>query len=117
MKTRHILSIPLFALALASCGAETGRNDVQPNPDTTEASRENSGQIFSATGEVTETSIDSVTIAHGPVEEIGWPAMTMAFEVQFLEMVRDTAVGDRVRFEFRETDTGYVLTSIETIEP
>lgn len=117
MKTPYILGFPLMALALASCGNQTERNAAREASSDAESAADTAGRISFATGEVTETSDGSMTIAHGPVEDIGWPAMTMAFEAQSPDMIQDIAVGDRVRFGFRESETGYVLTSVEKVGP
>ena len=39
-----------------------------------------------------------VTIAHGPLENLGMPPMTMAFEVDESAQLEALKVGDRVRF-------------------
>ena len=90
--------------------------------DDTEADREHAiyaeeatpaaHQVYETSGEVTALSDGSITIDHGPVEEIGWPAMTMAFEVTDPAMIETVTVSDRVDFGFRESETGYALTSI-----
>ena len=41
----------------------------------------------------------SVTIAHGPVPELNWPAMVMPFKVDAAQL-RGLAVGDAVEFRF-----------------
>ena len=58
----------------------------------------------SASGEGSITAIDpgtgKITLAHGPIAELRWPAMTMGFATtngQFGGL----KVGDKVRFKFR----------------
>ena len=55
-----------------------------------------------------------LTIAHGPLESLGMPAMTMAFSVKDPAMLRQVKVGDRIRF-VADVDNG-VLTVVR-IEP
>ncbi|OCX94210.1 MAG: copper-binding protein [Pseudomonas sp. CO183] len=43
----------------------------------------------------------SVTIAHGPVPELNWPAMVMPFKVDAAQL-RGLAVGDAVEFRFTD---------------
>ena len=117
MKTTYILGFPLMALALVSCGSQTEQNAARENTKDVEVTSDAAGRISFATGEVAQISDGSMTIAHGPVEDIGWPAMTMAFEAQSPDMMQDIAVGDQVRFGFRESETGYALTSVEKVEP
>lgn len=40
-----------------------------------------------------------VTLAHGPVEALGWPAMTMPFKVSDSRLLEGVSVGDEIRFE------------------
>ncbi|WP_198426316.1 copper-binding protein, partial [Acinetobacter baumannii] len=68
-------------------------------------------EVHAAQGNVTAIAGSQVTIAHGPVTSIGWPAMTMAFEASPAQL-RGIEVGDAVRFAFREADGTYRLTSL-----
>ena len=40
----------------------------------------------------------TITLAHGPIAALNWPAMTMAFQVQSASMLNGIAVGARVHF-------------------
>ena len=67
-----------------------------------------------AEGEGVVRSIDArantVTIAHGPIAALGWPAMTMAFHVHSPEILNGVAVGARVHFELMN-DNGQPMVS------
>ena len=76
-------------------------------------SAEGTGQVHSGNGDITELSSDSVTISHGPVESIGWPAMTMTFRAQSGQMLQGLNVGDPVDFQFQKAGEQYQLTSIK----
>lgn len=72
----------------------------------------------SASGEGSITAIDpdtgKITLAHGPITELSWPAMTMGFaakEGQFGGL----KVGDRVRFKFRWDGRTAEIESIDKI--
>lgn len=39
-----------------------------------------------------------ITIAHEPIRALGWPSMTMAFELHSSELLNGVAVGNRVNF-------------------
>ena len=54
----------------------------------------------------------SVTLRHGPVPRLDWPAMTMTFRTKNAAQVRGLKTGDRVRFTFTQQDAG---PRIETI--
>ncbi|MFA6605599.1 MAG: copper-binding protein [Sphingomonas sp.] len=59
--------------------------------------------VEGAKGVGTITAIDpvagKVTFAHGPVQELHWPAMTMSFSAP-LKLLDGFAIGDRVAFSF-----------------
>lgn len=56
----------------------------------------------SAEGEGAVTAIDAqagmVTLNHGPIASLGWPAMTMTFRVQAASVLQGVSVGQRVHF-------------------
>lgn len=67
---------------------------------------------YSGAGRITALSDQSVTLAHGPVAALSWPAMTMQFALAQPELARGFTVGQNVRFEFRQGGAGYLVTSI-----
>ncbi|WP_244884887.1 copper-binding protein [Croceicoccus mobilis] len=73
----------------------------------------NAMQSASAQGTVTaiDAEAGTITVDHGPVPAIEWPAMTMAFEAD--EQLRsEVSVGEGIAFEFRTGSEGSVITSI-----
>ncbi|MBL4571540.1 MAG: efflux RND transporter periplasmic adaptor subunit [Gammaproteobacteria bacterium] len=59
----------------------------------------------------------SITIAHEPVADLGWPAMTMAFQIPAQMNIGNLAVDDAVQFEFLATPQGsYQLVLISNQE-
>ena len=58
-------------------------------------------QIHHATGVVTkmDKSAGRVTISHGPIKTIPWPAMTMGFSVKDKKMLDQISVGEKVDFD------------------
>ena len=57
----------------------------------------------------------SVTIAHGPVPALKWPAMTMAFQAT-PEQLAHVQVGQQVMFEFKIEGMAATLLSIEAVK-
>ena len=113
MKLFSISSAAALTLALAACGESQAPIQANAGATAGQPTDEAGGQVYSAAGDVTQVSGDRVTIAHGPVEGIGWPAMTMAFRAPSPEMVQGISVGDPVSFRFREAGGGeYELTSL-----
>jgi Cu(I)/Ag(I) efflux system protein CusF len=99
-----------LALLLVACGekqnpARDGGN-ASGSPTTVAATK-----VYSGTGEVQSIAGDKVTIAHGPIEDIGWPAMTMTFTAP-PGLAEDLQAGRQVDFSFRQDGRTYVLTSL-----
>jgi len=55
----------------------------------------------------------SVTLAHGPVAELKWPAMTMGFTVKDKALLEKLVVGKKIDFEFIEQGKSYVVTAVK----
>ena len=112
MKKSQLAGALALALTLAACGDNQTAAPAERERSGTTASAGERG-IHSAAGDVTKVSGEAVTISHGPVEGIGWPAMTMAFQAPSPEMLQGLNVGDRVDFQFRQSGEQYLLTSIK----
>jgi Cu(I)/Ag(I) efflux system protein CusF len=71
--------------------------------------------IHKATGTV--KAVDpvkgSVTLAHGPVKTLNWPAMTMTFAVKDKRFFDKLAVGKSVSIDFVKQDKDYVVTAVK----
>lgn len=55
--------------------------------------------LAETTGRVEQVTPDGVTLSHGPVPAIGWPAMTMTFRAD-PRLLKGVKAGDQVRFAF-----------------
>lgn len=66
---------------------------------------------YSAEGTVQSVADDQVTIAHGPVEGLGWPAMTMSFRAA-PDQLAGLAPGAKVRFTFAQEGGSSVIKTI-----
>ena len=114
----------LVALGLlVGCSSET--ND--QNPTTPEAAApaapaagadgmdgmQRDSATASATGTVqsVDASAGTVTIDHGPVDALRWPAMTMTFQAPDVELGA-IEKGDQVSFEFTSTGMDGTINSI-----
>ncbi len=71
------------------------------------------GSVHKATGTVTKVDKDKVTIKHGPVQSMSWPAMTMTFKAKDKTMLDKLAKDKKVDFEFMEEGKDYVITSVK----
>jgi len=73
------------------------------------------GQTHHATGTIknVDAAKDTVTVDHGPVKSLEWPAMTMTFAVKDKTLFDKLTVGKKAEFEFSQDGKGYVVTSVK----
>jgi Cu(I)/Ag(I) efflux system membrane fusion protein len=76
------------------------------------SSPEAAATLHTASGRVTAISAAGITIAHGPVASLNWPAMTMQFAWARPQLANGIHVGDQVAFRFRQNGQGYVVEEI-----
>src|SRR3546814_18360876 len=73
-----------------------------------------SSAITHAKGTGTVTAIDSaagkITLDHGPIAELQWPAMTMAFDAP-PALLTAVKIGDQVSFDLDWDGTGGTITA------
>ncbi len=55
----------------------------------------------------------TVTIAHGPVDSMKWPAMTMTFKVKDKKMLDKVKEGEKVDFSFVQAGKDYTITQVK----
>lgn len=68
---------------------------------------------YETTGRVEKVTAEDITFSHQPVPALGWGKMTMAFGKPSPTAFPDAKPGDVVHFGFRQTDSGYQLTTVE----
>lgn len=65
----------------------------------------------------TVTQVDAaagaITINHGPIEAVSWPAMTMQFTAENPAILQGIAVGDGVSFELKSATETSVVTMVQ----
>nr|WP_281721194.1 copper-binding protein [Nitrosomonas nitrosa] len=54
-----------------------------------------------------------ITLAHQPIKELNWPAMTMAFKVADPKLLEGLTVGKEVTFDLRSSGMSAVVTGIQ----
>lgn len=99
-----VVSSMLTIAALASC-ARTGNTDTAqtratPAPASETASMPAKVVTASAAGIVksVDLSAKKITIAHGPIAAVKWPAMTMTFDAPAVDLT-SVKEGDHVEFK------------------
>jgi Cu(I)/Ag(I) efflux system membrane fusion protein len=66
-------------------------------------------KLYETSGRIEKIDANGVTLAHGPVPALQWPAMTMTFRLGDPALARGFKAGDRVRFGFDQPPQGPTL--------
>ncbi len=101
--------------AIGGLGGHTGHGSAAKTDAASPAAKP------AAAGHKAEGTVDSVdakagtvSLNHGPVETLKWPAMTMEFKVANAALLKDLKPGTSVAFEFVERQPGeWVITGIK----
>ena len=111
MKTIAILAA---ALALTACN-KAAETPAKPAPSNDMAGMDMSAVVKTGSGSGKITELDKIggkiTIDHGPIPAVGWPAMTMGFKVD-PRLLADIAVGDQVDFTLSLKGSDGTVTAI-----
>ena len=101
--------IPVLAgvLALAAAGPA-------PTHDMANMSGAPAAKTAQASGVIKrlDPASDSITVQHGQIASLGWPAMTMAFKVRSSALLNGLQVGQTVDFTLEQTRTGPQIIAI-----
>lgn len=116
---KSTMSVPVLALALllASCGnrTETAATDGVPSDRDSATGTQAPGALKQGKGVGTVTAIDtvkgSVTLDHGAIADLGWPAMQMSFAATANQLA-GLQVGDKVAFDIAWDGKAGSVTSI-----
>jgi Cu(I)/Ag(I) efflux system protein CusF len=60
-----------------------------------------------------DPAASTVTIAHGPIQTMNWPAMNMTFAVKDKALLGKFSQDKKVEFEFVQRGSDYVITSVK----
>lgn len=55
----------------------------------------------------------TVTLAHGPIASLNWPAMTMSFKLKDAALAQGIKAGDAVDFELVRSGSDYLVTRLQ----
>ena len=101
-----------IAAVLAACGDENSASTPSPAAQSAVAQESHGVGVVQSV----DAANGRVTIAHGPIESLGWPAMTMGFNVAQRDVLTNVKEGQRVEFTLRGRDMSAVITSIKPAE-
>lgn len=120
-----ILTIAALGTVLAGCGEKTAESAASaeqaapaaaPGAGGMAPSMDMSGAMM-ARGAGTVTAIDktagTITLDHGPIAEVKWPAMEMEFKATPASLLDTVKVGDKVSFELKMAGGTGEVTAIQ----
>ena len=113
-----ISGLLITLVLLAGCSSPTGETNApasaaSPAASAIPAASPEAVNAASASGVVQSVDVaaKTVTIAHGPVNALGWPAMTMSFKAPNADL-SSIKQGDQVSFEFTSAGMNGTITTI-----
>jgi len=121
MKTIHFLLIAGGLLAGCSAPSDQASTNTPsaPTPASSAAQAiEAAPKQASATGtiESIDNTAKTMVISHGPVPELGWPAMTMTFQAPDVDLT-GYGPGDRIGFDMSVTGMTATVSAIDDLGP
>ncbi|MHB8666039.1 MAG: copper-binding protein [Burkholderiales bacterium] len=125
---RYAIVLVLVALSVAAVSASSAqpggmggmemKNTNTMGKDDQRKGSEKASQSGLYKGVGTVTTVDAasgkVTIAHGPIAALKWPAMTMTYEVKDKQLLEKLSTGEKVEFEFVQRGSDYIITSAKS---
>jgi Cu(I)/Ag(I) efflux system protein CusF len=109
-----LFSVAALFTGLAVSAAAGAQAHDQVGPGHAAASAGSQAAAMSA-GEVmkVDKAVAKITIKHGPLLNVGMPAMTMAFKVSQPAMIDQVNVGDKIHFVVEKVDGTLTVTRLE----
>ena len=89
--------------------------DMMKGMDMHQADKGSKANRHEAVGTVksVDPAAGTVTLAHGPVKSLNWPAMTMGFTIKDNALFDKLSVGKKVDVEIVQQDDKYVITAVK----
>jgi len=111
---KSMILMAALPLMLAACN-KAAETPAKPAASNDMAGMDMTGAAKTGTGSGKITALDkaggTVTIDHGPIPAVGWPAMTMGFRAD-PKLLEGVAVGDSVDFTLKLEGNQSTLTAL-----
>jgi Cu(I)/Ag(I) efflux system protein CusF len=114
MKVVFLAAVAALAIQVGPAIAQSG-DMKDPHAQHMAADKKAQPATYKASGVVKkiDAAKGRVTLAHGAVPELKWPAMTMVFTVKDKALLDKFAVDKKIDFEFVEQGKSYVVTAVK----
>lgn len=103
-----VLMSTLAPVAVAQPGVMNGKGMEMKGMQNKETAHKAAGVVTNV-----DPAKSRVTIKHGPVQTMKWPAMTMAFTVKDKAMLDRMPKDSRIEFEFVQQGRDYVVIAVK----
>lgn len=111
MKLQRILTPVLCAASVLSVTAVAADDQVAHMP--AQASATATPQMVEGTVKKVNQAAGKVTLAHGPLANLGMPAMTMIFRVKDSAWLSQMKAGDKINFVAEKVNGALTVTRFE----
>ena len=115
-----IASTTPMAIPASKQGTATATAGTEPIPMDMQMGKNGKGEsaktgIHHATGVVKamDAGQGTVTLAHGPVATLHWPAITMTFKVRDKSLLNKLESDRKVDVDFMQENSDYIITSVK----
>jgi Cu/Ag efflux protein CusF len=111
-----LLSALFLGIAMTGTGAADRIHEgVNGSPGMIVQARAGAQQISEGTVRKVKARAGKITIAHGPLANLGMPPMTMTFDVRNKALLKGVRVGDKVRFRAEQAGNALVVTALTVV--
>ena len=109
------LSVAMIPLSHAQGMGGMDMKDMDMGKDKKGGDKKAGSKIHKGVGTVkkVDAAASTVTIAHGPIKSMNWPAMNMTFAVKDKALLDKFSQDKKVEFEFVQQGSDYVITSMK----
>ena len=114
-KTVLLAALAVLQVGHSGCGTNTETPEAEATSEAMpDMKMEAEAKMAQGTGTVTaiDAAAGKITLDHGPIPAVGWPAMKMGFSIK-PELLEGVAVGDKVDFDLSVTGSAGAVTAIK----
>ena len=113
MKAIAVAAVFALSTTLSHAGEMKGMDMKDMSPSGTAKDAKGGKHVATASVKSVDAKAGTVTLDHGPVKSLSWPAMTMAFKVQDKALMDKLSQGKKVEVEFEQRGKDYVITNVK----
>ena len=115
LKATRVVLLTVFTVGVTAGAGAQDRMPNMPNMPRQAQAAEGESHGVGVVQSI-DTAAGRVTIAHEPIKELNWPAMTMGFKVSDPALLQNVAVGKKVEFMLKGKDMSAVITELKVVE-